>query len=126
MRICAPLLLFLALLALGCGGVHTYGDMSREAVDVDLAGLLDAPELHLGQAVRVAGPVAQVCQEMGCWFEIASGDRRLMIDLQMGTGFTVPEGAAGMWAIIVGPFVREDGVLKIMGRGVELHERRPS
>lgn len=105
----------------GCGdGVSTYGDMSREAETIDIESLLDAPELHLGNEVRVSGRVAQVCQEMGCWFEILEEDRRLMIDLQMGRRFTIPESSAGLWAVVVGTFVRQDGVLRVIGRGVEL------
>ena len=43
-----------------------------------------------------------------------------MVDLQMGRNFTVPKDAAGFGARVEGTFVREEGVLKIIGRGVEL------
>jgi hypothetical protein len=70
--------------------------------------------------VAVAGSVFQVCQEMGCWFEMAEGGKRLMIDLQMGRRFTIPKDAVGKVARVEGTFVREDGVLKLIGKGMEL------
>lgn len=122
-RLLAAVLLVLPWLASGCGdGASTYGEMGGEAQEIDIESLLEAPELHLGKEVRVSGHVAQVCQEMGCWFEIAQDERRLMIDLQMGRQLTIPESSAGLWAAVDGTFVRQDGVLKVIGRGVELRE----
>ena len=119
-----PLLCLAALLASGgCGdGVDRYGQMSAGAVEMDIASLLDAPELHLGKEVRLTGTVVQVCQEMGCWFEITDGERRLMVDLELGRSFTIPESSTGRRAAVTGTFSRLDGVLKVIGRGVELRD----
>ena len=114
-------LLFIALAAGSCGGAgERYGDLSLEAEAVDIETLLEAPELHLGKEIRVQGLVVQVCQVMGCWFEVMAEDKRLMVDLQMGSDFTIPEESAGLHAEVVGTFVREAGVLKLVGHGVEL------
>jgi len=79
-----------------------------------------SPELHLGRQVAIRGTVVQVCQEMGCWFEVIEGDRRLMVDLQMGRRFTIPKNATGFTARVEGKLIRDEGVLKVIGEGVEL------
>ncbi len=117
----------LALLALACmasctGSVATYGVMDPGAEAMGIVELLEAPELHLGKEVRVSGLVVEVCQEMGCWFEVMEEDRRLMVDLKLGREFTIPERSAGRWAVVAGTFVREEGALKLIGKGVELRD----
>jgi uncharacterized protein DUF4920 len=109
-----------ALASCAHSGPQRLGTITGAAAAVPIADLLSSPELHLGKDIAVKGIVAQVCQEMGCWFEVADGDKRLMVDLQMGRSFTVPKNAAGYGARVEGTFVREEGVLKIIGRGVEL------
>ncbi|HZE90010.1 MAG TPA: DUF4920 domain-containing protein, partial [Verrucomicrobiae bacterium] len=86
--------------------------------------LIASPELHLGQQVAVEGNVAQVCQEMGCWFEVEDGGKRLMVDLQMGRHFTIPKDAGGFFARVEGKLIRDEGVLKVIGDGVELSRGR--
>ncbi len=117
-------LLALVCLASCTGDVATYGVMDPGAEGMGIVELLEAPELHLGKEVRVSGLVVEVCQEIGCWFEVMEEDRRLMVDLKLGTEFTIPEGSAGRWAVVVGTFVREEGALKIIGKGVELRDRQ--
>jgi hypothetical protein len=108
--------------AIGCGGggLQRYGILMGEAPAATVAELLAAPERNLGRDVAVRGVVAQVCREMGCWFEIADGGRRLMVDLQMGRHFTVPAEIAGRQVLVEGTFVRDEGVLKLIGHGVEV------
>jgi len=114
--------LVLAALSCGCGngGPQKYGTPIGSVAVVPISDLLSSPEIYLGKDVGVRGMVVQVCQEMGCWFEITESGRRLMIDLEMGRRFTVPRGIVGYTARVEGRFVRDNGVLKIIGGGVEL------
>jgi uncharacterized protein DUF4920 len=121
----APILLLLAAIACGHGKVQTFGAFGGRIAPTPIPDLLASPELHLGQQVAVRGSVVQVCQEMGCWFEVAEGDKRLMIDLQMGRHFTIPKDAAGLLARVEGKLIRDEGVLKIIGEGVELSPPGP-
>lgn len=107
-------------------GVATFGDMSGAAERVSIGALLDAPELHLGREIRVSGRIVKVCQVMGCWFDVMQEDRRLMVDLQMGRSFVIPEGSTGAWAVVTGTFVRDEGVLKIFAKGTEIRDGPPA
>jgi hypothetical protein len=108
--------------AVSCSAPETriYGTITGTPSAIAIPDLLSSPEIHLGKEVAVQGVVAQVCQEMGCWFELSEASGRLMVDLQMGRHFTVPKESEGLRARVEGTFVREDGVLKLIGRGVEL------
>ena len=118
----AGAILLLAVAAASCAskGPVVYGLLTGDPPLVAVGDLLDSPEIRLGTDVTVTGTVAQVCREMGCWFEVEENGRRLMVDLEMGRRFTIPESSAGRRARVEGRFVRQDGVLKIVGRGVEL------
>ncbi|MBI3450681.1 MAG: DUF4920 domain-containing protein [Acidobacteria bacterium] len=105
------------------GGPHHYGTFTGAPAPTPIPDLIASPELHLGQQVAVQGSVAQVCQEMGCWFEVEEGGKRLMIDLQMGRRFTIPKDAGGLVARVEGKLIRDEGVLKVIGDGVELSTR---
>ena len=122
----AAICLILLATAACSRGVATYGDMSGAAEQVSIGALLEAPELHLGREIRVSGRIVQVCQVMGCWFEVMQEDRRLMVDLRMGRSFVIPEGSAGAWAVVTGTFVRDEGVLKIFAKGTEIHDGPPA
>ena len=120
-----PAVVLLAVVAAcGGGGPKDYGTLAGARARVAIPDLLSSPELYLGQEVAIEGRVFQVCQEMGCWFEVADSGRTIMVDLQMGRRFTIPERSAGMAARVQGKFVREEGVLKLIGAGVRLSPGR--
>ena len=56
---------------------------------------------------------------MGCRSSV-DARKTLMVDLQMGRHFTIPEKSAGLMARVEGTLVRKDGVLKLIGSGVRL------
>jgi len=118
----AILIFLLAGMCAACGGdkPKDYGAMTMQPPLVSIPKLLETPELYMGQELTIEGRVFQVCQEMGCWFEVAESSRTLMVDLQMGRHFTVPANAAGMHARVEGKLVRQEGVLKLIGSGVRL------
>jgi hypothetical protein len=121
-RISLVISLFLLATMLGCGGdgVQEFGKLKEETRSVVLPELLEAPELYMGERVAVEGRVFKVCQVMGCWFELVDARKTLMVDLQMGRRFTIPEESAGFMARVEGTLVRKDGVLKLIGAGVRL------
>jgi len=113
-----PLLIVIA--ACGHGKPVRYGTLTETLEPTAIPDLLASPDLHLGQQVAIRGTVVQVCQEMGCWFEVMEEDKRLMVDLQMGRHFTIPKNATGFTARVEGKLIRDEGVLKVIGEGVEL------
>ena len=109
--------------ACGHTGPQRFGTFKGTLPPTPIPDLLASPELHLGRELAVRGEIAQVCQEMGCWFEVSESDKRLMVDLQMGRHFTIPKDAAGLTARVEGKLIREEGVLKLIAEGVELSSR---
>jgi hypothetical protein len=112
--------MLLAFAACGHPGPMRYGAFTGSLAPSSIPDLVASPELHLGQEVSIRGTVVQVCQEMGCWFEVLEGGKRLMIDLQMGRRFTIPKSSTGWAARVEGKLIRDEGVLKVIGEGVEI------
>jgi hypothetical protein len=106
--------------ACGHAGPVRFGTFTGALAPSSIPDLVASPELHLGRQIAVRGTVVQVCQEMGCWFEVMEGGKRLMVDLQMGRRFTIPKGSTGFAARVEGKLIRDEGVLKMIGEGVEL------
>ena len=52
-----------------------YGkSLSKEAVSVTVAQLVDEPESYVDKRVRVTGVVTDVCSKRGCWILIGGDD----------------------------------------------------
>ena len=110
--------LWLGLLALvliaGCGGGASekaaqpvagkvYGAGVSSAETVPVSELLANAEQHLGQTVRVQGPIVDVCKSRGCWINIASDQEMQIIQLKVEDNVIVfgPE-LVGETAIVEG------------------------
>lgn len=61
--------------------------------------VLDAAES--GQAVRLEGTVKAVCQNKGCWLELAQGERSVHVTFE-GYSFFVPTESAGSKVVLEG------------------------
>jgi hypothetical protein len=77
---------------------------SPVAVDTVLAN----PATYLNKTVQVKGKITSVCQEMGCWMELA-GDSGKTLRIKVEDGAIVfPKDGAGRTAIAEGKLVKID------------------
>src|SRR5690606_33772053 len=65
------------------------------------------PERYVGAPVRVAGTVAEVCQQAGCWLTFQNGAGvafrvKVPHSEEGGYAFTFPKDASGRQAVIEG------------------------
>lgn len=72
-----------------------------------IASLVDEPEAWLGKPVRVDGVVKEVCEEMGCWMELADPTTGKSIQFKVDDGVIVfPVSAKGKRASAQGALER--------------------
>lgn len=75
---------------------------------LSIATLLAKPAEYVGKTVQVKGKITEVCQEMGCWMNLA-GDDGKMIRIQVNDGEIVfPKDSAGKAALAEGEFTRTE------------------
>ena len=72
-----------------------------------IAALVDDPEAWLGKPVRVDGVVKEVCEDMGCWMELADPVSGKSIQFKVDDGLIVfPVSAKGKRASAQGALER--------------------
>ena len=60
-----------------------YGkSLSKEAVSVTVAQLVDEPESYVDKRVRVTGVVTDVCSKRGCWILIGGDDGKTVFPIE--------------------------------------------
>ncbi len=70
-----------------------------------VAALLATPDKYVGQTIRVDGVVKAVCEEMGCWMEIAETESGPSVQIKVDDGVIVfPVSAKGKRASAQGVF----------------------
>jgi len=113
----------LLILAACSGGNDTAGDQANAAAatpapagkvfgagvssgdTLKISALMAEPARHLGQTVRVQGPVVGVCKARGCWIELASDQEKQKIMLKVNDGEIVfPPEILGETAVVEGVF----------------------
>jgi len=64
------------------------------------------PSRHLEQTLLVEATVNAVCQNKGCWMQVADGDQTAMVRWEAGCGgkYTFPKDAMGERVLIQGSF----------------------
>jgi hypothetical protein len=83
----------------------TYGNGVKLTTSVKVADLLAMPDHYVGKNVRVDGTVRAVCQEMGCWIQIADDEKTDGIQFKVDDGVIVfPKDAKGKRASAEGAF----------------------
>jgi hypothetical protein len=86
--------------------VQAYGaPLGAGAADHDLGKLLADPDAYADARVTVQGVVRQVCQNRGCWLELASGSGTDALGCRVvshGHAFFVPRDAVGSRAKVEG------------------------
>lgn len=82
-----------------------YGNGVTLTQAVTVADLLARPEQYLGKTVRVDGVVGSVCQNMGCWIQLADGEAGPGIQFKVDDGVIVfPKDGKGRRASAEGVF----------------------
>jgi hypothetical protein len=79
--------------------VQKFGKPLAGLPSVTLASVLEKPEA--GRLVRLEGDIRKVCQNKGCWMELAQGDRAVHVTFE-GYSFFVPKDSAGRKAVLEG------------------------
>lgn len=81
----------------------SYGEALTLTDTTRVSDILDAPQDWVGKKVLVAGTVVQVCQERGCWIQLASDREHQMLKVKVEDGVIVfPMSAMGHWAVVEG------------------------
>ncbi len=84
---------------------------------VAISALLAKPAGYVGKTVQVKGKITAVCQEMGCWMELADEkDAKIRIKVEDGV-IVFPKSSAGKTAIAEGKFSKQDSGYQIDGTG---------
>jgi hypothetical protein len=94
---------------------------------VTVAELLAKPETHLGKTVRVDGVVMAVCQNMGCWMEIADNEQSPGIQFKVEDGVIVfPKDGKGRRASAQGTFEVAPSADEHAAEHTEEHAQAPN
>ena len=85
----------------------SFGEGVKLTTSVKVADLLSKPADYMGKTVRVDGTVRAVCQNMGCWIQIADDEKSDGIQFKVDDGVIVfPKDAQGKRASAEGTFER--------------------
>ena len=100
----------IALLATGSvmATENTFGAPLDESVPaVSLEKILSDGDHYVGQSVRVAARVSQVCQKKGCFFIAQEGESIVRVSFK-DYGFFVPTDISGKRVTFVGEVIARD------------------
>jgi hypothetical protein len=80
-----------------------YGKPLTLKATTKVSDIYATPEKFNGQRVQVAGPIVEVCEEMGCWIAIGSDKEFQTIRFKVDDGVIVfPMSAKGLNAVVEG------------------------
>ena len=118
----ALFVLAVGLTLTACSGPEGhYGGPITISNRTTLAEIKADPAAFNGKEVRIEGELFEVCQKMGCYFDIGDGTEAIHVDLKMGTEWTIPKNSGGHRAVLQGR-VQEDGKgpTQIIGVGIDI------
>ena len=72
---------------------------------VSIATIQSEPSRYVGQIVQVKGKVTEVCQMMGCWMNLADGEKSIRIKVNDGD-IVFPKESVGKNALAEGKLVK--------------------
>jgi len=82
-----------------------YGDGVTVEKATPISELLENPEAHVGQTVRVDGVITAVCKKRGCWIQVSDPDTGKGIRIKVEDGVIVfPMESMGHRASAQGTF----------------------
>lgn len=82
--------------------VQTYGTAITEKKPVKLAKLVKSPSKFRGKTVRLEGTVKNVCQDAGCWMEVASAKGEMFLVKSLDESVLVPKDCTGQSVVVQG------------------------
>ena len=117
------LILLIAVSAFADDVIRRGVAIPADATKADLADVLARPANYTTLPVVTEGVIDKVCQQMGCWMEIApkSGDAGMHVTFK-DEAFVVPKDCSGRTARLFGRVSVEDGKSSFVASGVELRK----
>lgn len=136
------LVLPLLLVASSCATVATpiaaglaIGEPMQQREILTLATVQSSPAEHFNQTLLVEARITAVCQSMGCWMQIADGERVAMVRWEEGCEgrYSFPKDSVGERVLIQGSFyamaidpadaehLEAEGASEIPAQGFELN-----
>lgn len=117
------LMVFVSVIIAGCGEKSkVYGQSISDNSVITIKELQDKKADYSGKLVKIKGKITDVCQDMGCWFNVNDGTGIMYVDLEMGRNFTIPKNTANQPVTVEGKLKYDKGSLSIMGSGVKIGE----
>ena len=113
----AALLAVMAVVAVGCSHLETYGGPISGRNLTAIKDIVMHPKDYEGKTVTVKGKIKLVC-ETGCWFNLEDEGATIYTDIAP-SGFAIPQ-KVGRNAIVEGKISIESGKLTLTGKGVEI------
>ena len=110
-RLCpiVNIVLFFSLVVIGCQQKEkSYGQPITATEKTSIQEIVKSPTQYHGRVVLIEGEIGAVCQDMGCWFQVADGTNQIKVDLQMGRLYVIPKNASEKLAVVEGR-VQYDG-----------------
>jgi hypothetical protein len=106
-----------------------YGEPLTTTETVLISRLVATPEDYVGETVRVAGLVTDVCPECGCWIMLAAAedkDKEIRVKVEDGV-IVFPQEARGRRAVAEGVVTKtvltlEETVARLQGQADEQGE----
>lgn len=89
---------------------QVYGPGIGDGAIVPVADILANTDKFNGQDLKVEGQIVQVCQKMGCWFELSpgAGSTAHVRVKSPGHDVLIPKDSAGRMAVVRGKVVVND------------------
>ncbi|MEQ8186857.1 MAG: DUF4920 domain-containing protein [Candidatus Eremiobacterota bacterium] len=73
---------------------NSYGQAISSNPAVTIKELQSNKNKYLGKTVKIEGTITEVCQHMGCWFNVNDGTGTIYVDLGM-RGYFIPDDGTG-------------------------------
>jgi RecJ-like exonuclease len=115
------LVIILIVIIAGCAEkTKVYGQSISNSPVITIKELQDKKKDYSGKAVKIEGKITDVCQDMGCWFNVNDGTGIMYVDLEMGRNFVIPKNSANQTVVVEGKLKYDNGSLSIIGSGVKI------
>ena len=117
------LVIILIVVIAGCAEkTKVYGQSISNSSVITIKELQDKKKDYSGKMVKIDGKITDVCQDMGCWFNVNDKTGIMYVDLEMGRNFVIPKKSADQPVTVEGKLKYDNGALSIIGSGIKIGE----